>query len=156
MSELLYSDGTDYLKKNRENRQKEKKQTMDKETLQQEFSNFKKQVEDLRLQLQKTGEQFLAQNFKDLFERFPKLERISWSQYTPYFNDGDECTFRSNHRYADIEGEGLKDSERKEVEAELKKFLSQFDDELLKNLFGDHVQLIVSKEGITVEEYDHE
>lgn len=129
---------------------------MNKETLQQEFTDFKKKVEELRLQLQKTGEQFLAQNFKELFEKYPKLEKISWTQYTPYFNDGDECTFRSNHRYADIEGEDLGASGIKEVESELSKFMSQFDNELLKNLFGDHVQLIVSKEGITVEEYKHE
>jgi hypothetical protein len=150
MSSLLYSDGTDYLQN--------KHKHMNKETLQQEFTDFKNKVEELRLQLQKTGEQFLAQNFKDLFERFPKLEKISWSQYTPYFNDGDECIFRSNHKHADIEGEGLEygTADLKEIESELSKFMSQFDNELLKNLFGDHVQLTVSKEGITVEEYEHE
>jgi hypothetical protein len=129
---------------------------MNKETLQQEFSNFKSKVEELRMQLQKTGEQFLIQNFADLFNKYPSLERISWQQYTPYFNDGEECVFRSYHKYADVEGEALTDKERDEVEEELKTFMSQFDDELLKNLFGDHVQLIVSKEGITVEEYEHE
>lgn len=131
---------------------------MDKETLQQEFSNFKNKVEELRMELQKTGEKFLIQNFADLFTRYPNLEKISWQQYTPYFNDGEECVFRSYHKYAEIEGEGLDydKPERKEIEEELKKFMSQFDDELLKNLFGDHVQLTVTKEGITVEEYEHD
>jgi hypothetical protein len=148
MSELLYSDGTDYLQN--------KYKHMNKETLQEQFSTFKAEVEELRMKLQKTGEQFLAQNFKELFEKYPKLETISWSQYTPYFNDGEECTFRSNHKYADIEGIDYNDKEYEIIEKELQDFMGQFDDELLCNLFGDHVQLVVSKEGISVEDYDHE
>jgi len=31
-----------------------------------------------------------------LFEKHPKIKSISWNQYTPYFNDGDECTFSAN------------------------------------------------------------
>jgi hypothetical protein len=129
---------------------------MNKETLQEQFSTFKAEVEELRVKLQKTGEQFLAQNFKELFEKYPKLETISWSQYTPYFNDGEECIFRSNHKYADIEGTELSDKEHDVIEEEIKQFMNQLDNELLKNLFGDHVQLVVSKEGISVEDYDHE
>lgn len=31
--------------------------------------------------------------FKQVFEEIPSLTQISWTQYAPYFNDGDECTF---------------------------------------------------------------
>ena len=149
MSELLYSDGTDYLKKTKKMKEK---------SLQEQFTAFKTQVEDLRMQLQHTGEQFLIEHFKEIFLKNPKLEKVSWSQYTPYFNDGEECTFSSNHEYADIEGEGLEYGEPayESIKNSIREFLSQFDDELMKNLFGDHVQLIVTKEGISVEEYDHE
>lgn len=34
--------------------------------------------------------------FTPLFEQAPKLNCFSWRQYTPYFNDGDECVFRVN------------------------------------------------------------
>lgn len=131
---------------------------MNTQELLDKFNGFKEQVENLRVQLQETGEKFLIENFKETFEKYPKLERISWSQYTPYFNDGEECTFSSNHDYAEIEGEGIKDGDEtyRAIEEDINKFLSQFDDELLKSLFGDHVQIIVTKEGISIEEYDHD
>ena len=31
-----------------------------------------------------------------LFEKYDWLEEISWTQYTPYFNDGDSCEFSVN------------------------------------------------------------
>lgn len=30
---------------------------------------------------------------QELFARIPEIEEFSWTQYTPYFNDGDECVF---------------------------------------------------------------
>ena len=33
---------------------------------------------------------------KTIFEDHPKLESFGWSQYTPYFNDGETCTFSAN------------------------------------------------------------
>lgn len=133
---------------------------MNKEELQEKFENFKKQVEELRLQLQDTGEQFLVEHFKETFTKHPNLKQVRWTQYTPYFNDGEECTFSSNHQWADIEGvDGELDynsTEYKEIKENIREFLSQFDEELLRNLFGDHVEIIVTKEGISVEEYDHE
>jgi len=33
---------------------------------------------------------------KSLFEDFPRVKFIGWSQYTPYFNDGDPCVFSVN------------------------------------------------------------
>lgn len=133
---------------------------MNKETLQEKFESFKKQVEELRMKLQETGEQFLVEHFKETFNKHQNLKEVRWTQYTPFFNDGDECTFRSNHEWADIEGvDGELDynsKEYKEIKENIREFLSQFDDELLRNLFGDHVEIIVTKEGISVEEYEHE
>ena len=121
---------------------------MNKETIQEKFESFKKQVEDLRMQLQKTGEQFLIEHFKETFAKYPNLKQVQWTQYTPYFNDGEECTFSSNHQWAEIEGiDGELDynsKEYKEIKENIREFLSQFDDELLKNLFGDHVEIIVT------------
>lgn len=34
--------------------------------------------------------------FKDLFEKSILINSISWTQYTPYFMDGDECVFGVN------------------------------------------------------------
>lgn len=31
--------------------------------------------------------------FKEFFEQNPNVYALQWAQYTPYFNDGDPCTF---------------------------------------------------------------
>ena len=37
-----------------------------------------------------------------VFKANPALISFSWSQYTPYWNDGDTCTFSSNAEYPSI------------------------------------------------------
>jgi hypothetical protein len=39
---------------------------------------------------------FFTAEAKVLFENNAELESFAWRQYTPYFNDGDECIFRVN------------------------------------------------------------
>jgi len=34
--------------------------------------------------------------FTELFAQAPKLKSVSWTQYTPYFNDGDSCEFSAH------------------------------------------------------------
>lgn len=48
--------------------------------------------------------------FVHLFEKSELIESISWTQYTPYFNDGSECVFRvhtdlyvNDEYYEDVE-----------------------------------------------------
>jgi hypothetical protein len=48
--------------------------------------NFKKKMEA-------EGKGALNASFKDFFEKHPEATSIVWVQYTPYFNDGDACTF---------------------------------------------------------------
>lgn len=36
------------------------------------------------------------QIIKLFFEECPKVQAVVWNQYTPYFNDGDECVFSVN------------------------------------------------------------
>ena len=36
------------------------------------------------------------QIIKLFFDECPKVQAVVWSQYTPYFNDGDECVFSVN------------------------------------------------------------
>lgn len=52
-----------------------------------EFNQLKQNlINDFRVSLETMA--------KDIFIHIPQLKAISWQQYTPYFNDGDECTFR--------------------------------------------------------------
>jgi hypothetical protein len=42
--------------------------------------------------------------FVDLFKQAPKLKSFGWTQYTPYFNDGDTCEFSVHLDYPLING----------------------------------------------------
>lgn len=66
-----------------------------------------KQAEIKRLQkeLQEKSAKIFLSSFKNLFEETPKLKSFSWTQYTPYFNDGDTCYFSANTDYLTINGE---------------------------------------------------
>ena len=120
-----------------------------------------------------------------VFEAHPALETFSWRQYTPYFNDGEECTFSAHTDYPDIndidelnfKDKQLIDYSQKddkgnysikkdnaqynpalhEAFVTVKEFLSNIDDSVLRDMFGDHVEIKVSRNnGVDVQEYEHE
>lgn len=110
--------------------------------------------------------------FKDvidpLFEKYPQLHAVGWTQYTPYFNDGDTCEFSSSAHDADIAFGGIYseysngiDAEDLEgdwkgeyedgatrpdgfdqCEEEVHKALRIFDDDDYLGMFGDHVRVV--------------
>jgi hypothetical protein len=43
--------------------------------------------------------------YKYIFDKYPTLESFGWTQYTPYFNDGETCVFYTNTSYININGE---------------------------------------------------
>ena len=47
-------------------------------------------------ELEEEAKAVVFEEFKKIFVKYPHLTAIKWSQYTPYFNDGDECTFGVN------------------------------------------------------------
>jgi len=127
-------------------------------TAKEELNKFKEQIDSLRKQIQETGEQFLIKNFKEIFKKHPYLTEVSWTGYTPYFNDGETCYYSSCHKDPEIEGEdcGRRTERYTNIKSDIREFMSLFDDDLMMDLFGDHVKIIVTKEGITVEDYEHE
>lgn len=52
-------------------------------------SDYNTKLEALQTEMQN----ILKEAFKDIFEKCPNLGAIVWTQYSPYFNDGEECTF---------------------------------------------------------------
>jgi len=114
---------------------------------------------------------------KEIFERHPSLESFSWTQYTPYFNDGSPCVFDANVEYLRVVYDGVEQEELsewtfsdgakhypdlnanaglKECYALIRRFLSTIPEEMFKDLFGDHARVTVTATGIDVEEYDHD
>lgn len=54
--------------------------------------------------MQEEMQTVLKDAFKEIFEKAPHLAAITWTQYTPYFNDGDECTFSVHDAYLLTDG----------------------------------------------------
>jgi hypothetical protein len=138
------------------------------------------------------------------------IQAIAWTQYTPYFNDGDECVFDVNaptfilggfdpdeevdsvYDYEDDEKYELyyyytswqRESYKKEIESgdpslwalkvvdamakqdekygHIHTFYESFytiintHSDLMKYIYGDHVQIVLSKNKTVVLEYEHE
>jgi hypothetical protein len=45
--------------------------------------------------------------FKDIISKAETFETLSWTQYTPYFNDGEACEFSTNIDYLDIDDDDI-------------------------------------------------
>lgn len=43
--------------------------------------------------IKERGQKALKQAFKDFFAANPEVKAVVWTQYTPYFNDGEPCYF---------------------------------------------------------------
>ena len=186
--------------------------------------------------------------FKSFFEENPEINSVQWTQYTPYFNDGEECVFgvnditynRSHYKESsgwepeddedDIDfyeglpfveplvNEGIYETLKDVVEnndlsladgknlpyhcyegvygnrklsipsikqflrnieinineienqnkffpewknavknfSELKTVINDIDNEIMQEVFGDHVSVIVTRDGIDINSYDHD
>lgn len=64
--------------------------------LQEKFNQLIVEQEALRKQFQSTAQELFKETTKEFFDANPGVKCIVWTQYTPYFNDGDTCTFRVN------------------------------------------------------------
>ena len=137
--------------------------------------SFEKQ----RAELQKVFEGELTQIFAAFFQAVPKVKSVAWTQYTPYFADGDACTFSLNTIYfsttdgSDFSGHYDEDNSEDEWSGELysiKDYLSQKENEIcsqlesllsqneefLEDIFGDHVKIVVNENGIETNEHEHD
>lgn len=78
------------------------------ETIKEKIEAIKQQKEELTAQLRKD----FAPMLQPLFEKSNgKIKSIGWTQYTPYFNDGDTCEFGINIDYPYVNGESVYDLE---------------------------------------------
>lgn len=110
---------------------------------------------------------------KELFEEFPEMNSFSWEQYTPYFNDGDECTFSvksyslcineiSNDEISDAITYGRDSYPAQNVELvpaskAVQEFLDAAPEEMMEFVFGDHVTVTIKRDGtIETDECSHD
>lgn len=127
--------------------------------------------------LRKEAAEMVKPLLMEFIKANPQVTAIKWTQYTPYFNDGDACVFRvqdpefffDGMDHDEDEGHGawwlgregcdvLPEKASQETRTAciaLAKALGEIN-EALEELFGDHVQVIVTKDGVSVDEYEHD
>jgi hypothetical protein len=139
------------------------------EELKKLSATYREQVE----QMQKNLANEMKGAFKTFFNDNPDVAALAWTQFTPYFNDGDECIFNVHDIYpvtaeeleeikaGDLniydlwEREEEKEDWRKKADAFIH-VLSTIDNSIFKATFGDHCKVIATREGFDVEEYEHD
>lgn len=145
-----------------------------------ELDALNKRMEDLKQEMKIAGGDYFKMATLAVFEEYPELESFAWTQYTPYFMDGDVCEFGVNPDYIDavINGTEVEVSkcygewnalekrydpkpEEEYTTAEklgdvLPGLVSSVNEDVMKDLFGDHAKVTVNREGIIVEEYEHD
>jgi len=60
------------------------------------IKNLLEDYSAMKAEFQKKAKVALHEEFKNFFESYPEIKSIVWNQYTPYFNDGEECVFSVN------------------------------------------------------------
>lgn len=163
-----------------------------------ELTNTKEKLEKARQELEQKFQKEIGGIFKEFLNSQPSIHGFAWVQYTPYFNDGEECVFGVHDIYAfydndvvreafkngdtclaygeigdDDESGGIvnlskydysagysskKNRKMTDVEKAVGEFvdaLNQFKDEF-RYAFGDHVMVTVTRDGIDINDYDHE
>ena len=142
------------------------------------LSEVAKQVETAKKALQADVRGAFEGAVKDYFSRAPEGCSFVWSQYTPYFNDGEPCYFRVNEvevrvpltegetraeeddygdRYAwgdNDQSENLSKDLQEDALA-ISSFIERQDD-LMETLYGDHAIVTLSAAGASIESYDHD
>jgi hypothetical protein len=148
------------------------------------------EIKKLKKEMLEASNKIFTDLTKTIFEDHPKVKSFGWNQFTPYFNDGDSCTFSVNTDYIYINGESIDESdwinetkitnygtwnrEKREYEGrtelpnldydkdlvsasdEIREFLSNFDEDFFMSQFGDHAEITITAEGVSVDEYEHD
>jgi hypothetical protein len=127
----------------------------------------------------------LTKWLQELITTTPRLTCITWRQYTPYFNNDDECTFKvytPTFVFDEIDAEEL--DYRDGLSFNYKRFSKNNNsifnkalgappesdystcqeacvtieklDDVLREAFGDHVEIFVTAGGIKIESIDHD
>jgi hypothetical protein len=61
--------------------------------LKEKLQELKVKKEELKKQMIEASQDVFKQGMNQIFEKHSVLESFGWTQYTPYFNDGDTCYF---------------------------------------------------------------
>jgi hypothetical protein len=139
-----------------------------------DLKEYREKKAELDKKVADHGKDALAREFQTFFEKFPEVGAVRWTQYTPHFNDGDECVF-DRHSFeasldfvsslkedSEFEDDSFVDNWSAKKGTNLKKALDHLEDvfsdtsDVFQASFGDGVQVIATRDGFHVNDYDHD
>lgn len=145
---------------------------------------IKAEIAAAEARMREVAQDALKDGFRQIFEEYPFLGAVRWTQYTPYFNDGDPCEFSVYEVVcASVVDEQGDDDDRFYEDGEdfyakagsgwlpepppaepayaacrtdVRTLVGAIPEDSLKALLGDHIRVTVTRDGLTTEEYDHD
>jgi hypothetical protein len=144
-----------------------------KETIEcAEYDSLVNGIEAAKAKVAEAGKAAVGALFKSFFAEYPSVKAVGWTQYTPYFNDGEACNFGLRELYLstkeadfsevaslyDEEEYGFKDScsLKGSLGKALRRLEASMNSEVFEAAFGDHVLVVATPEGFHVGEYSHD
>ena len=144
------------------------------EQIKERMAALNEELEAVREKAREQGKVLFEQACKSLFDSHPCLVAFKWDQYTPYFNDGDTCEFSVNDLYFKFT-EAPDEDHAYTYDDEFYEFMHNapespqllaskaveevhklIDEDTYLDLFGDHVEVTVTRDGVETSECDHE
>lgn len=153
------------------------------------IENLARARKEYEEQLASLGEDAQKGIGEAIAEVLPEGYGLSWTQYTPYFNDGDACVFSVNDpslvklgkpgeddeeseededpedgidfygiaRYGQSDYYPAREGVTKEMLLAVQKVWDLLPEDMLEQVFGDHVRVLIRKDGsVDVSEYSHD
>jgi len=152
--------------------------------LQNTFEQLIADQAEMQRKFQEQAQALFKEITKEFFDKNPGITGVVWTQYTPYFNDGDTCEFRVGdptftnapidelssisygEYYGDTEGvwvaedvsyvlgSGGVDAESCNLFAKAVCSIEMRD--VMLAMFDDHSKVIATRDGFEVDGYDHD
>lgn len=123
--------------------------------------------------LQRQAKSLFVEASKELFDEYPELKSFGWTQYAPYFNDGNPCVFSVNGDSPTINGydtgcdqyvgvEGEEDGEYEESEdgptkeqeklhmlvlKPIARLISTLPRDIMEEIFGADTRVTITRSG---------
>lgn len=137
-----------------------------------QIKSLEQSYQDCLRKFRSEGMDALKAALREFFTRFPAVRAIRWQQYTPYWNDGDACTFSVHTPRVRLDDEstegdyedgfltswslGKRDAMLQKAFSELSDLLqSDALEAVLETVFGDHVEVTATPDKIESEGFDH-
>jgi hypothetical protein len=145
------------------------------------IKSAKERLATIRNEVKAMGQEGALAEFREFFNSRPEVTGIAWTQYAPYFNDGDSCEFSVhdvNYTTADDPKEAFNDfngygdyedpkdgltsiswdkNRRTDIEKAVIAFWDEIkDDDIFETIFGPDAKVLVTPLGVTIDECRHD